>query len=249
MSLQPKRYWNYDRLDNIPVLPLPPPATHNRISKEFFSQGDSWASDPDDPGDGNPQAESTRSSMAPVATQIERASRRHSLRVMTGCVLAAAVVLAASGAVRSALAQRGASQRYGAEVAAAARSRPAPASVHATVFTKAESQVASTQYRPQTASTATEAKSDAVQDDSSDRASIDATRGALRLLDQGKYQDARHVAELAVVLQPDDAYPYLYLGTALQMLGKWKEAMQVYSQCVHAARRGPVSECRAVGGH
>ena len=65
----------------------------------------------------------------------------------------------------------------------------------------------------------------------------------------GKFKDAIAMAEAAIERDPEDAYPYLYLGSALQSTGRWKEGIAAYSKCVHTAKKGPVAECRAVGGH
>ena len=42
--------------------------------------------------------------------------------------------------------------------------------------------------------------------------------------------------------------PYLFLGSALQDMGKYKEGIEAYSECVRHATKGPVHECRAMGG-
>ncbi len=78
---------------------------------------------------------------------------------------------------------------------------------------------------------------------------VDPKKEALRLLNRGKFKDVIPMAEAAIERDPEDAEPYLFLGTALQSTGKWKEGVDAYSRCVHTAKRGPVAECRAVGGH
>ena len=45
-----------------------------------------------------------------------------------------------------------------------------------------------------------------------------------------------------------NAMTYLYLGSALQDSGKWKEGIEAYSDCVRNAKKGPVHECAAMGG-
>ena len=30
---------------------------------------------------------------------------------------------------------------------------------------------------------------------------------------------------------------------------KWKEGIEAYSECVRTATKGPVNDCRAMGGH
>jgi predicted Zn-dependent protease len=70
-----------------------------------------------------------------------------------------------------------------------------------------------------------------------------------RLLNRGRMKEAADKAREAIVADPTDAMPYLYLGSALQDLGKWKDAIAAYCECVRNATKGPVNECRAVGGH
>ena len=53
---------------------------------------------------------------------------------------------------------------------------------------------------------------------------------------------------MAVAADPSDALPYLYLGSSLQETGKWKEGVEAYSECVRHATKGPIHECRAMGG-
>jgi hypothetical protein len=71
---------------------------------------------------------------------------------------------------------------------------------------------------------------------------------ALALLNRGKLKDAIPVARAAIAADPADALGYLYLGTALQDTGKWKDGIEAYSECVRNATKGPVNECRAMGG-
>jgi hypothetical protein len=70
----------------------------------------------------------------------------------------------------------------------------------------------------------------------------------LALLNRGKLKDAIPVARRAIEADPADALPYLYLGSALQETGKWKDGIEAYSECVRHATKGPVHECRAMGG-
>jgi hypothetical protein len=74
-------------------------------------------------------------------------------------------------------------------------------------------------------------------------------RQALSLLNKGALSEAIPVAKEAVAADPTDALGYLYLGSALQGVGRAREAIEVYSECVRHATRGPVSECRLMGGH
>ncbi|MGK3984984.1 hypothetical protein WME99_18190 [Sorangium sp. So ce136] len=71
---------------------------------------------------------------------------------------------------------------------------------------------------------------------------------ALSFLNRGRYKDAIEVSRAAIAADPTDALPYLYLGSALQDTGKWKDGLAAYSECVRNATKGPVHECRAMGG-
>ncbi|WP_437621136.1 hypothetical protein [Sorangium sp. So ce1151] len=71
---------------------------------------------------------------------------------------------------------------------------------------------------------------------------------ALSFLNRGRYKDAIEVSRAAIAADPTDALPYLYLGSALQDTGKWKDGLAAYSECVRNATKGPVNECRAMGG-
>lgn len=70
----------------------------------------------------------------------------------------------------------------------------------------------------------------------------------LALLNRGKNKDAITKAREAIAADPTRALPYLYLGSALQDSGKWKEGIEAYSECVRKATQGPVNECRQMGG-
>ncbi|WP_437526863.1 tetratricopeptide repeat protein [Sorangium sp. So ce726] len=71
---------------------------------------------------------------------------------------------------------------------------------------------------------------------------------ALSFLNRGRYKDAIEASRAAIAVDPSDALPYLYLGSALQDTGKWKDGLAAYSDCVRNATKGPVHECRAMGG-
>lgn len=71
---------------------------------------------------------------------------------------------------------------------------------------------------------------------------------ALSLLNRGKRKEAIEKAREAIAADPSQAMPYLYLGSALQDSGRWKDGIEAYSECVRNATKGPVNECRAMGG-
>jgi hypothetical protein len=74
------------------------------------------------------------------------------------------------------------------------------------------------------------------------------TKEAYVLLNRGKRKEAIEAAKASIAADPSDALPYLYLGSALQETGKWKDGQDAYNECVRHATRGPVYECRAMGG-
>ena len=71
----------------------------------------------------------------------------------------------------------------------------------------------------------------------------------LSLLNRGRNKDAIEKAKEAIAADPTDATTYLYMGSALQDSGKWKDGIAAYCECVRNATKGPVNECRAMGGH
>ncbi|MFT3773354.1 MAG: hypothetical protein QM820_48865 [Minicystis sp.] len=73
-------------------------------------------------------------------------------------------------------------------------------------------------------------------------------RQTLSLLNRGALAEAIPIAREAVAADPDDALGYLYLGSALQGVGRLREGREAYNECVRHATRGPVSECRLMGG-
>jgi tetratricopeptide (TPR) repeat protein len=73
-------------------------------------------------------------------------------------------------------------------------------------------------------------------------------REARSLVNQGRMRAAIPAAEAAIEADPTDAESYLLLGAALQEIGQWKRSIEVFSRCAHAATRGPIGECRALGG-
>jgi tetratricopeptide (TPR) repeat protein len=75
------------------------------------------------------------------------------------------------------------------------------------------------------------------------------TKETESLLNRGKRKEAMEKAREAIAADPSQAMPYLLLGSALQDSGKWKEGIDAYSECVRNATKGPVNECRAMGGH
>ncbi len=75
------------------------------------------------------------------------------------------------------------------------------------------------------------------------------TKEAESFLNRGNRKDAMIKAREAIAADPSQAMAYLLLGSALQDSGKWKDGIEAYSECVRNATKGPVSECRQMGGH
>jgi hypothetical protein len=94
-----------------------------------------------------------------------------------------------------------------------------------------------------------EAKKDDAKPAASPAEGLALKKEALTLLNRGKRKEAIEKAKEAIAADGTDAETYLYLGSALQDSGKWKEGIEAYCECVRNATKGPVNECRAMGGH
>jgi Flp pilus assembly protein TadD len=70
----------------------------------------------------------------------------------------------------------------------------------------------------------------------------------LSAIAHGQLAEAVSLARAAVALDPGDANNYLLLGSALQEMGQWERATNVFADCAQRARRGPRSECKALSG-
>jgi tetratricopeptide (TPR) repeat protein len=128
-------------------------------------------------------------------------------------------------------------------------SRPASASVVMPVLSVPSPGVSAEPERSASASAEPAASQPPPEPAAEPVADLAATRKqVLKLLNQGKFKDALPLAQAAVAADPSDADLYLYEGTALEELGRRKEAIESYSRCVHQATKGPVQECRALGG-
>jgi cytochrome c-type biogenesis protein CcmH/NrfG len=75
------------------------------------------------------------------------------------------------------------------------------------------------------------------------------TKEAESFLNRGNRKEAMAKAREAIAADPSQALPYLLLGSALQDSGKWKDGIDAYSDCVRTATKGPVGDCRQMGGH
>ena len=198
----------------------------------------------------------------------ETIQRRARFRRVVGAVVAVAGLISVAVVGKTLAASRPAS----ASMSVAAQPKPAPAPVAAApVEQKAEPKVeklaepapeakaeppAEAKQEPEAKpEPAAEAKAEAKPEPSAE-AKADVPAGdaatlkkeALALMNRGKLRDAIPVAQAAISADPSDALPYLYLGSALQDTGKWKDGIEAYSECVRNATKGPVHECRAMGG-
>jgi hypothetical protein len=70
----------------------------------------------------------------------------------------------------------------------------------------------------------------------------------LKLLTAGLPAEALPHARALVAADPHHAMSYLFLGAALQDMGRANEAREVYNDCVKLATTGDASECYALGG-
>jgi hypothetical protein len=177
-----------------------------------------------------------------VARHPPPTKRRASLRWVAGLVLAGAVTLLVSGGVKAA-------GHYRARLSSFAPPRKAPTAVVATL---AAQQPKATEPAPPPQPTV---EAQPIEPVASAAPDVEKPSGATqrkeaeRLLNMGRVKDAIPIAEAAIEADPDHATGYLLLGSALQSAGRWKDGIAAYSQCVHRATKGPVNECRAVGGH
>jgi hypothetical protein len=68
----------------------------------------------------------------------------------------------------------------------------------------------------------------------------------LSAISHGQFGEAASLARAAIALDPADAENYLLLGSALQEMGQWERATEVFADCARRAKRGPRGECRAL---
>jgi len=72
---------------------------------------------------------------------------------------------------------------------------------------------------------------------------------ALSMLNRGKLKDTVEICQQGIAADPAEAVFYLYMGAALQDLGKSKEAREAYNDCVRFGTKGSTADCRQMGGH
>jgi hypothetical protein len=68
----------------------------------------------------------------------------------------------------------------------------------------------------------------------------------LSAIAHGQLGEAVSLARAAIAIDSGDADNYLLLGSALQEMGQWDRASEVFADCARRAKRGPRGECRAL---
>jgi len=203
-----------------------------------------------------PVADDVPGPRQPEPPSPEVLARRSRYRKLVGAVVALAAVVVVSGVAKNLVAGRHLSSPPAMAVAAV---RVSPAAADPSVASPSSAMAAPFDVpapMPELPTTAPEEATERVVNEaapepataSEGNHSGDAKAEALRLLNAGNVKDAVPIARAAVAADPSDALPYLYLGSALQELGKHNEAIGVYSDCVRNATKGRVWECRAMGG-
>ncbi|XXY54166.1 hypothetical protein WME91_23850 [Sorangium sp. So ce269] len=160
----------------------------------------------------------------------------------------APVLAAAKGAEAAPDAVKAAAEaeRAAAEKAEAERAAAEKAEAERAAAEKAEAEKAEAERAAAEKAEAEKEKAEAPAASAEDASKL--KKEALSFLNRGRYKDAIEVSRAAIAADPTDALPYLYLGSALQDTGKWKDGLAAYSDCVRNATKGPVHECRAMGG-
>jgi len=241
---------------------------HHEVHEAFFQRGELVEKEHLEAhakGRSEPPQDQSQNRPLPIVITPEMRERKRKLRRVVGFVVAGAALLVVIGGVKlardrdkqtplgdpsrvasvapppraSQTAAAIAPARSAAPVASPSASVAAAPSAEPAVSASASAQAAAS--AAPSASVATSSTSDIPE-------GVNAKKEAESLLNRGRYKDAIRYAEAAIERDPEDALPYLLLGSALQSSGKWKEGIAAYSRCVHAAKKGPVHECRAVGG-
>ncbi|MBI5533052.1 MAG: tetratricopeptide repeat protein [Deltaproteobacteria bacterium] len=186
-----------------------------------------------------------------VQESAQQVARRSRLRKVVGLLLGGAGLFAIFGVARTALCVHGSAVEVRAASAPAAladKPRPVVAGTAQDTVPKV------TPAAPAPEAAAPDEVAAAAPDEEEEDAMPDPVQGAdLRKqataqLERGRYREAIESARAATVADPSHATAWLLLGSALQSTGKWKEGVEAYSRCAQMAARGPVWECRAMGG-
>jgi hypothetical protein len=220
----------------------------------------------------NPVEEIDRPTMDDLPPAVRQ--RRARLRRVVGAFLGLAAIFFVTGVSKQILASRSRSQAWIQPAAAAVNRAPAAEAAQpqaanpvAAPEVKPAEPLAAAQPPTEEPSPAAEAKPapspepiaeasppNAEQPENGE-AQIDPAQSARlskeaeSLLNRGKTGLAVAASRSAIAADPSQALPYLLLGTALQSSGQWKDGIEAYCECVRHASKGPVAECRAVGGH
>ncbi len=183
-------------------------------------------------------------------------ARRGKFRKLVAAVVAAGALFVVGGIGKSLVSRSAVAAEPKAETAAIAAVAPIAEPVAEPVAAPAAKPVAPPEPKtvaqplaaPEPVAPATTAEPEAPAANQA-MAGVEDPRGeALKLLNRGKMKEAIPMASAAIQQEPDHALGYLYLGAALQDSGKHRDAIAAYSDCVRNAKKGPVWECRAMGG-
>jgi outer membrane biosynthesis protein TonB len=241
------------------------------ISAEFFRrEGDSLPPMVDAHGEHDDHDEAAGTHLLSAATMARRARLR---RVVAGVVAFAGVItLAVVGKTLAASKQPATSMPMKPPVTQEARVEPKPeekappppvkpaeAVPVAVVAPTASADVAKVEPDPKADAKAAEDAKKAADDakKAEEPKKVEASGGDVKaltkeaesFLNRGNRKDSMAKAREAIAADPSEAMAYLLLGSALQDSGKWKDGIEAYSECVRNATKGPVSECRQMGGH
>jgi len=250
------------------------PNAADALHELFFLQGEEFEGDLSEPPTVPDLASDGLSgeSVRPVVVAAAAASRRRTLRKMVASVLASATLLVLFGGakvaakhrqqppLRNYLSHQAASQASPITSALYAPITPAadilPASASSPRLAASNEPPAAAPVAASNEPFAEASSSESAHDSTGSVAkllagssSLNPRKEAERLLNLGRMKEAASMSEAAIESDPDDAMGYLFLGTALQSSGRWKDGLEAYCRCVHRAKKGPVGECRAVGGH
>ncbi len=185
-------------------------------------------------------APSSSESLEAALLSPAEAQRRRSLRRGVGVGLVAAALLVAGLVTKSALQNNATSAGGKQEAAPLAREGATEGSAPTEAAKPAEGQEAA----------APEAGAEPVADITSSLPDDldDLEKKTVELLTERKFDEAIVFAKKLIEKKPDSAFGYRCLGSALQDLGRYNEAQQVYSDCATHATKGEVIECTALGG-
>jgi hypothetical protein len=176
----------------------------------------------------------------PSLTPAQRA-RRSRLRRGVG-IAVGAVALLAIGLATKAIVSKPSAQ------SAAEQATPAVALAEAPAAEDQAATEAAEEPTPSDAFATTPAVDSSLDEPTLESDYAKVRKQTLELLNRAKFEQAALWARRLIELEPTEAFGYRCLGSALQDMGRAKEAREVYSQCVQNATKGEIYECSALGG-